>query len=141
MDRINLVDGELEMVDWKTGKVMVGNKFTTDLQAPLYIHAVKTYYKLPVRSFTFYYLNEEKTRVFERIDDDKYVCRVKNKEYVISITEAIREVKSTFGRIKHKDFNIPRDTKNMYYACKMCSFRKSSHCAGAEEQSWTNIRA
>lgn len=136
MDKIEEVDGELEMVDWKTGAVMVGKKLTTDLQAPLYIYAVLQKYKRPVRKFTFYYLKENKFRVFERVNDDEYVCKVRNNEYRISLTEAIREVKSLFSRMKNGDFNIPRDTKKMYFTCKMCSFRQDETCAGAEEESW-----
>jgi RecB family exonuclease len=136
MDKIEEVDGELEMVDWKTGAVMVGKKLTTDLQAPLYIKAVIEKYKRPVRKFTFYYLKENKFRVFERVNDDVYACKVRNNEYRISLTETIREVKSMFSRMKNGDFNIPRDTKKMYFTCKMCSFRQDGTCAGAEEESW-----
>lgn len=136
MDRIDMINGELEMLDWKTGKVMVGKKLTTDLQAPLYIYAVKQKYNLPIRKFTFYYLNEGKTRVFERINDDQYMCTVKKNEYVVSLTETIREVKSLFSRMKNGDFNIPLDTKSMFFTCKMCAHQAKGLCRGADEESW-----
>ena len=37
-----VIEGEngLELLDWKTGQVMVGKKLSSDLQAPLYIYGV-----------------------------------------------------------------------------------------------------
>lgn len=139
MDRIDDIDGELEILDWKTGKVMVGQKLSTDLQAPLYIFAIREHFKRPVRKFTFHYLNERKTRVFERINDDQYKCTVLKREYIISITEAIREVKSLFSHIVNKNFNIPQDTKKMYFTCKMCAHRDAGRCSGADNESWKQI--
>ena len=89
-DRIDLIDGELELIDWKTGKVMVGQRLSSDLQVPLYIYGVRDKYKMPVRKFTLYYLEDNKTRVFERVTNEDYVCKVKKREYFINITDAIR---------------------------------------------------
>lgn len=136
MDRINEVDGELEIADWKTGKVMVGKKLSTDLQAPLYIYAVREYYKRPVRKFTLYYVNEGKEREFVRINDDEYVCTVVGREYKISLTEAIREVKSLFSQIVKGNFSIPKDTNKMHFTCNVCEFKRNGMCKGAEEQPW-----
>lgn len=141
MDVVTEVDGELEMHDWKTGRVMVGKKLSTDLQAPLYIYAVKERFGKPVRSFTFHYLQENKTRTYHRLEDDPdtYVCRVGRREYFINLTDAIREVKRLFSRIKKGDFNVPTDTRSMYFSCKMCHLRREGLCAGADEQSWKQL--
>jgi len=136
MDGILDVDGELEMFDWKTGAVMVGVKLETDLQAPLYIYAVQQHFKRTVRKFTFYYVNENKVRVFERINDDEYMCRVGKREYIISLTDAIRKVKSVFSKIVKGNFNIPIDTKKMYFACKMCHIKEQGICRGADQEVW-----
>lgn len=138
MDRVDEVDGELELHDWKTGNVMVGQKLSSDLQAPLYIYGVREHFKRPVRKFTFYYLKENKVRVFERSshDNDLYICRVNKREYHIRLTDAIREVKSLFSRIMKGDFNIPRDTRKMHFTCKMCHLREQGLCRGADEESW-----
>lgn len=136
MDRVDLIDGELELLDWKTGKVMVGKKLTTDMQAPLYIHAVKQHFSMPVRKFTYYYVGENKMRVFERETDDVYVCRVLNKEYRISITDTLREVNKIFSRIKNKEFNVNPDTRSMYFTCSVCSQKKNGRCRGADEEVW-----
>lgn len=136
-DRINMVDNELEMIDWKTGVVMVGQKLSSDLQAPLYIYGVREHFKLPIRKFTFYYLDENKTRVFERVNDDEYVCQVNKRKYYINLTDAIREVKSIFNKITKGDFNIPRETKGMFFTCKMCDFKEKGMCKGAELESWS----
>lgn len=135
-DRIDLIDGELEMSDWKTGKVMVGKKISSDLQAPLYIYGARQKYNLPIRKFTFYYLSENKTRTFERITNDDYVCWVKKRKYIINITDAIREVQVIMNQIKKGNFNIPQKTTGMYFTCKMCNLQKNGHCRGADLESW-----
>jgi hypothetical protein len=130
-------DGEwLDMHDWKSGNVLVGQKLSSDLQAPLYIYLVQEHFKRPVRSFTFYYLKENKTRRFERIDEHNFVCKVGKREYKINLIDAIREVKSIFSQIKKGNFNIPKDTRNMHFTCKICDQRKEGRCEGAYEQSW-----
>ena len=136
MDVVLDVDNELELIDWKTGGVMVGQKLSSDLQAPIYIYGVNKHFGRPVRKFTFYYVNENKERVFERTHDDEYVCRVGKREYKICLTDAIREVKSIFSQIKKGNFNIPMDTRKMYFACKMCHIKKINKCRGADEEAW-----
>lgn len=137
MDRIDLIDGELEITDWKTGTVMVGQKLSSDLQVPLYIKAIRTHYDLPVRKFTLRYLGENKERVFERINEDNYVCMVGKREYKINITDAIREVQHIFSQIKNGNFNIPINTKKMYFTCKVCGIKQLGLCEGADIQVWT----
>lgn len=136
MDRIDEVNGELEVSDWKTGALMVGKKLSSDLQAPLYIYAIREHFKKPVRKFTLYYLSENKTRSFIRVDTENYVCTVGKREYKINLTDAIREVQSVFSQIKKNNFNIPRDTRGMYFTCKTCSFKKNEQCQGADIESW-----
>lgn len=136
-DRINRVGNELHVVDWKTGNVMVGKNLSSDLQAPLYIHSIREKYEMPVKTFTFYYLKDNKERTFEQIDRDKYVCKVGNRDYYISIPDAIKQVQSTFSLIQQGQFNVPRSAKNMYYTCKMCHIREKGLCEGADIQAWT----
>lgn len=140
MDRVDEVAGELELLDWKTGKVMVGKNLCYDMQAPLYIHAVRTHYKKPVRKFTFYYVNENKFRTFERVTDDVYRCTVGKKDYDISIIDTLREVNTIFSRIKNGDFNVPNDARGMFFTCKMCHQRANGSCKGIDEQAWHNSR-
>ena len=136
MDRLDNVDGMLDVCDWKTGSVIIGKKISTDLQAPLYIKAIQEHYNKPVRKFTFYYLSENKIRTFERIDDENYVCRVNKREYFINLTDAIREVQRIFSHIKKGEFNIPRETKKMYFTCKTCYYQLQEICQGADVESW-----
>jgi len=135
-DRIDEVNGELEMSDWKTGQVMVGQKLSTDLQAPLYILGVRDKFQMPVRKFTFYYLEDNKTRVFERLDDERYVCTVNKRQYFVNITETKKEVQRILTQIKKGQFNIPQRAKNMYYTCKMCHLQQLEICKGADIESW-----
>lgn len=140
MDRIDEVDGELEISDWKTGSVMVGNKISNDLQAPLYIYAIRKHFDKPVRKFTFYYLDENKVRVFERVTEDNYTCKVIKKEYKINITEQIQGVQKVFEQIQKGRFNIKSDFKSMYFTCKMCGLKKMEICKGAEDRVWRGIK-
>lgn len=136
MDRVDEIHGELEMIDWKTGAVMVGKKLSSDLQAPLYIYAVRHHFLQPVRNFTFYYLPENKVRVFERINDDNYTCTVGKREYKVNLTDTIREIQSIFTKIKKGEFNVPKNTRNMYFTCKTCHFKKCGTCQGGDIESW-----
>lgn len=136
-DRTDIQDDMINMSDWKTGQVMVGQKLSSDLQVPLYIKAVETKYNIPVRKFTLYYLDENKTRVFERTEkDDHFVCTVNKRQYFISPIEAVREVQHIFSQIKKGNFNIPRDTKKMYFTCKTCYFKSNGTCQGADMECW-----
>lgn len=140
MDRIDEVDGELEITDWKTGALMVGQKLSNDIQVPLYIRAIQDHYGIPVRKFTLQYLSEGKERVFYRVNGDDYECAVGKRKYKINITDVVREVQHIFSQIINGNFNIPQDTKSMYFTCKTCHVKELGHCQGADVQSWRNIQ-
>lgn len=140
MDRIDLINGELNIADWKTGKTMVGNKLSTDIQAPLYIYGIRETFKKPVRSFTFYYLNEDKIRTFVRTQANEYTCRVRNRDYIININNTLKETQAILSQIMKGNFNIPNNVKNMFFTCKMCYLQKQGHCKGADTQSWNQIQ-
>lgn len=130
MDLITKEDGELHMHDWKTGGVMVGKKLSSDLQAPLYIYSVLKHYDKPVKSFTFYYLQENKTRTFVRseINPDVYVCTVGKREYKVVLQDAIREVKSLFSKIQKGLFNPIQPGPDKYFTQKMCHLKELGLC-------------
>jgi RecB family exonuclease len=136
MDRLDLVDGMIDIIDYKTGNVLVGKKISSELQPPMYIRAVQQKYKYPVRKFHLHYLAEGKERVYHRIDDDNYVCTVRKREYHVNITEKMKEVQQIFSKIVGGKFNIPQDTKSMFFACKMCHHKTEGRCRGADEESW-----
>lgn len=141
MDRIDIDEnGELHIHDWKTGKVMVGKKLSSDLQPPLYIKLVEEHYGKPVKSFNLWYVNEGKSRHYYRTENDptNYVCMVGKRPYYTNTTNAIREVQHLFSQIVKGNFNIPRDTSGLYYECKVCHIKELGLCEGAEEQSWRN---
>ena len=136
-------NGDLHIVDWKTGKIMSGKKLTTDLQPALYLQAVKEQYGKMPKSFRLVYLGDVdkngnyKERIFNSIDGNKFVCKVGNKEYIQDITEQLRVVKKLFSQIKAGKFSIP--TKPDYFKCKMCDFKKKGLCNGNDVQNWINI--
>lgn len=134
-DRINHCGDGLEIVDWKTGAVMVGKKLSTDLQAPLYIYGAEQHFGKRVERFVFYYLNENKERIFTRTTDDQFECIVRGRTYTISLDDAIRSVKRMFSQMKNGDFRV-RGTEGMYFTCKMCHIKQSGMCEGCDIQSW-----
>lgn len=142
IDRVDKIDEKrLHVMDWKTGSVMVGKALSADMQPPLYIKAVQQAYPdMTVEKFTLYYLSENKERTYERVNDDNYICRVGKREYKINITDTVKKVQHIFSQINKGNFNIPVETKGMYYTCKMCHVRKAGMCEGAEMQVWNQFQ-
>lgn len=138
MDRIDEEDGEYVLSDYKTGKVMVGQKLSTDLQAPLYIYAVMQKYGKPVKRFDFYYLGEEKVRSFVKIDEDHYKCTVRKTDYIISISEKLKEVRTILDKINKGLFQINNHQKA--YNCRSCQFYEKQ-CAGVDVETWRQVNA
>ena len=136
-------NGDLHIVDWKTGKVMSGKKLTTDLQPALYLKAVESKYGKMPKSFKLVYLSDVdknglyKERTFTSIDGNKFVCKVGNKEYIQDVQEQIKVVQKLFAQIKQGKFSIP--AKPDYFKCKMCSFKEDGLCSGNDVQNWLNI--
>lgn len=136
-------NGDLHVVDWKTGKVMSGKKLTTDLQPALYLKAVEQQYGKMPKSFRLVYLGDTdkngnfKERIFHSVDGNKFVCKVGKKEYIQDISEQIRIVQKLFSQIKAGKFSIP--AKPDYFKCKMCDFKSKGLCNGNDVQNWINI--
>ena len=136
-------NGDLHIVDWKTGKVMSGKKLTTDLQPALYLQAVKEKYGKMPKSFKLVYVSDVdkqgnyKERTFTSIDGNKFVCKVGNKEYIQDISEQIKVAQKLFAQIKQGKFSIP--AKPDYFKCKMCDFKEKGLCSGNDTQNWINI--
>ena len=136
-------NGDLHIVDWKTGKVMSGKKLTTDLQPALYLKAVESKYGKMPKSFKLVYLGDTdkngnyKERIFTSIDGNRFVCKVGKKEYIQDIGEQIKIVQKLFAQIKQGKFSIP--AKPDYFKCKMCDFREKGMCAGVGVEEWKQI--
>lgn len=92
--------GGLDLFDWKTGKELVGKQLASDLQAPIYIHGVQQHTGRQVDSFTFHYLRDNKTRKFQRVDNDTFVCMVGKREYYIRLHETVGELQGLFTQMK-----------------------------------------
>lgn len=136
-DRLDEVDGELELIDYKTGHVLVGKKLESNIQVPIYIIGVKQNYgRLPKR-FVLHYLSENKTRIYEKVDDNTYQVIVGNKTYTIKLDAVIEQVKTILSDMKKGKWDVPTDFKNMYFKCKTCNKKKYGLCEGAEQQAWT----
>jgi len=130
---------DVEIVDYKTGKCFYGKKLKEDLQVPVYLLAYKQTTGVLPQRFTFVFVEEGKTRTFEKVDDDKYVCTVIKKEYVISLQEATRRIKTTFARAKAGKWSIPTKI-NAFYCSNFCDVAKAGQCSGKDNQQWENLR-
>lgn len=134
------IHGNLDLHDWKTGKVMVGKKISNDLQAPLYIYGVEKHFGRQVDSFNFYYLKEKKVRRFERVQPGVYECKVGKRSYYIRTEDAMKEVARDFSKMQKGHFQVPEDTRSMFFECKMCHLQEQGLCFGADQQSWVDLR-
>lgn len=143
-DRLEIdLNGDLHIIDWKTGKILSGKKLTTDLQPALYLKAVESKYGKMPKSFKLIYLGDVdkdgnyKERVFTSLDGNKFVCKVGKKEYIQDVNEQIRTVQKLFSQMKRGHFSIPE--KPDYFKCKMCSFKERGLCQGSDMESWKQI--
>lgn len=143
-DRINPIPGSdmYELIDYKTGKPIVGKALSSNLQAPLYILNVENEYNIKIKRFVFVFLDGNGkgslvTRIFERVDDDKFECKVGSRTYTISLQETVRRIKKVFSRIMNNDWNIPQNV-NLWKCDNQCEIPKRGLCEGGTAQSWNN---
>lgn len=134
-DRINPIDGGIEIVDYKTGKVYSGQKLANDLQISTYIIAAERHYKAPVLSFRFLFLNENKTRDYERISDTEFACKVRKNIYIVDLNKHVEEIKTIFTNIQNNNFTIPNNIPE-FHCNNFCYFGKEKICSGMELERW-----
>ena len=134
MDRIDEVDGKLEIGDYKTGVIMTGKQFTTNLQVPLYIYAIEKHYNKKVDAFNLYFVKVNKSRRYERISDDVFKIKVKQNSYETSVSEAVKRVENVLESILAGDFLVKRDM--LPYTCRMCQFHEKQ-CNGKVSRIWS----
>ena len=135
MDRINKVNNKLHVIDYKSGKLYVGQRLVKDLQVPTYIRAIQEKYDMPIETFTFLFLSENKKRTYHRINDNEYMCKVRKNEYTINIQERIKDVQAIFARIKQNHFDIPHNI-NPWHCENMCQYGIKGICAKGDAQRW-----
>lgn len=136
VDRIDIFDKHIEVLDWKTGNVAVGKKLSSDIQVPLYIYGVEQELKKPVSKFTLYYLSENKKRIYEHMHGDVYGCKVNKRTYEVKLSDTVKQVQNVFNRMRNNDFEITGDPKKMHFTCKMCHVKARGLCEGADVQTW-----
>lgn len=137
LDRIDFVGDAIHISDWKTGKPMSGQKLITDLQAPLYIQAVKEMYGKYPETFTFYYLANNKVKQYKRVEGDgvKYVVASGRSLYTLDVEEALVRTKDILTKINNKQFSMPTEV-HQYYCTNMCYFYKSGICSNSDKEQW-----
>ena len=145
LDSVDFVDGEIHVSDWKTGKPMSGQKLITDLQPPLYIEAIHQKYGMYPKTFTFYYLENGKVKVYERQpyvlgEYPEYVVHSGRTDYTLDLHDALERTKDILTKINNGVFNMPTNVHEWY--CKnMCYFYKSEICASSMKEQWNVLNA
>jgi RecB family exonuclease len=140
VDRINGDPDDMstwEVEDYKTGKVYSSTMLNNNMQLPTYAMAVKAFYgEYPtVLRLVFPQHTDAKgivkTREFERISDDVYVCDVpRGGTYSFSITERKQKMIEIYDHIKRGEF--PLNTKNSRFCEGFCALGKAGKCAGLD---------
>lgn len=130
-------DGNLHLVDYKTGRVTVGKELANNLQVPTYIKAVEAEYGVLPETFTLLFLGENKERVYYKRNKNEYVCTVGKREYIQNIPEKLTEIKSIFSKVKRGLFQIPVGDLSPWYCENRCSMY-GEFCQGVMDQSWSN---
>lgn len=142
LDRIDFINDEIHISDWKTGKPMSGQKLITDLQAPLYIEAIHQKYGVYPKTFTFYYLAKDKIKQYVLIPQDGngeiyplYKVNSGRKDYILDINDRLEETKKILTKINNRQFSMPKDV-SLWYCQRMCWFYKSGICASSDKEQW-----
>lgn len=137
LDRIDKVDNDIHISDWKTGKPMSGQKLITDLQPPLYIEAIHQKYGIYPKTFTLYYLAHNKLKVYTKLNTTHPTYEVQSgrNAYVLNIEEALNRTKDILKKINNKNFTMPKDI-GQWYCTNMCSHYKTGICASSSKEQW-----
>jgi CRISPR/Cas system-associated exonuclease Cas4 (RecB family) len=135
-DRINKDEnGYYDLVDYKTGKVHVGQKLKNDLQVPLYIYSVQQNLGIEINRFVLLFTKENKKRIYTRVDEDTFVCTVGKVDYYVYLSKAIDEIISIFTQVSNGKTSIPHNL-SPWYCENMCMLKRAGHCGGKLVQRW-----
>jgi len=139
LDRVDFVNDDIHIADWKTGKPMSGQKLITDLQPPLYIEAIHKKYREYPKTFTLYYLAHDKIKMYKLLDategNVQYAVDSGRNTYTLNVTEALERTKEILKRINNKNFTMPKDVSS-WYCTNMCSHYKTGVCASSSKEQW-----
>lgn len=136
IDRINVLDdGEYEIVDYKTGKTSSGPALESGFQVPVYLLGFQHEFGILPKRFKLLYLEDDKERTFERIDDDKYQLIVKNNKYTISLKQSKRIIQDMLKDMSDGKWNVPTNL-NGYYCNSFCGVYQAQLCAGKDLAKW-----
>lgn len=141
LDEVVKVGEEFHVSDWKTGKPMSGQKLIADLQPPLYIEGVKQKYGKYPKTFTLYYLEENKVKVYELTSIKEsgypiYTVKSGKTDYILDVEDAIRRTREILTKINNGVFNMPTAQTHEWYCKSMCYFYKSGICASTVKEQW-----
>jgi len=132
IDRINGYENDpmnWEVEDYKTGKVYTSNMLKNNMQLPIYALTIQEQYGALPFALKLYFPQHQKYRIFERENDDVYICHVpRGGTYVISLQERLEKMVQIYKQIQRGDFSF--NTKNRHFCENFCSVGISGMCDG-----------
>lgn len=136
IDRINVFEnGDVEIVDYKTGHTVSGPALQSGFQAPVYILAyLHEFGHLPKR-FKLLYLEDDNERVFEMVNDDIYRLTVKKNTYDISLKESRQKIVDILQDMSDGKWDVPK-TLNGFYCNSFCDIYQAQLCPGKDLNRW-----
>ena len=137
MDRVNkLEDGTYEVIDWKTGATLTGQKLALTLQVPTYILIIKENYNIDISRFRLEYVGEGKSRIYniDNVNSMIYHCSVKKRTYTVSLDDTIKRLQKIMRDIKREDWNVKQSQKE--YNCKHLCYFYENQCQGITMRQW-----
>jgi DNA helicase II / ATP-dependent DNA helicase PcrA len=105
IDRVDKVDGELEIIDYKSGKQPSASDLKTDLQLPIYALACRELFHEYPRRLTYIFLGDNTTH------DASYDP--------VSLEKIKSDILETISRINHSDFAATPGN-----ICARCDYRR-----------------
>lgn len=136
-DRVNKnADGTFDMLDYKTGKVFVGQKLNNDIQAGLYTYAYEHVYPDErINRFVFLFTGENKVREFIRISDNRFECYVGKKTYGFNISDKVEEAYNVFQSVEMGMFDYPQNL-HPWHCQNQCEYYHRNICKGKFKERW-----
>jgi RecB family exonuclease len=130
IDRINgnkddVVNWDVE--DYKTGKIYPSNKLRSIIQLPVYAMTIRENFGALPRRLILRFPLHQAERVFERITDDLYTCRVKRGgTYNVSLAETLNKMVDIYKNIQRDTF-MP-NTNDTHFCENYCPLYKKQKC-------------
>jgi hypothetical protein len=122
IDRIDgsMVQRDIEMIDYKTGKPYTKNELKSNIQATIYSLYWRVKHGFYPKEFTFYFSKYKKSKTIEITPE--------------FIDNGVERIKNIWMHVLNKDFNPPIKP-NKFYCKHFCKSKKCRH----KTSKWSNV--